>query len=324
MYQKLYNMRMRKIIITLLFVLCCLSVFVFLSSSSSILLTPITKQITQNSPVSTRSSRGGPSPQTITLVAVGDVMLGRSVNAKMRQLNDFTYPFQKTADILKSADLTFGNLESPFWSDCPTTNTGMIFCADPKAVEGLTFAGFDILSISNNHILNYGQGGLDYTKQILSQNGIEYSDSVNLSMKQWNNETIGILSFNLVTYPKTQPVLEKIKQEVDKVDILVVSLHWGTEYQKKPQVWQVELAHQIIDNGAKVVIGHHPHVTQSTEEYNNGLIFYSLGNFVFDQPWSEETKKGNIAKIIFEGKEIKSWQEIPIYINNLVQPIISN
>ncbi len=100
-------------------------------------------------------------------------------------------------------------------------------------------------------------------------------------------------------------------------------MHWGAEYKKEPALSQKELAHQIIDSGAKIIIGHHPHVTQPTEEYKNGLIFYSLGNFVFDQPWSEETKKGNIAKIIFEGKNIKSFEEIPVYIESS-QPQLTN
>ena len=117
-------------------------------------------------------------------------------------------------------------------------------------------------------------------------------------------------------------MVEEVKKNANKVDVLVVSLHWGGEYQKEPLSWQKDLAHQIIDSGAKVIIGHHPHVTQLTEKYQSGLIFYSLGNFVFDQPWSEETKKGKVAKIIFEGKEIKSFEEIPVYIEDYCQPKI--
>jgi poly-gamma-glutamate synthesis protein (capsule biosynthesis protein) len=263
--------------------------------------------------------------KVVTLMAVGDVMLGRMVNVQMLKYKDFKYPFLKTASLTSSADITFGNLESPIINNCPTTSVGMIFCGRKEAVEGLKFGGFDVLSIANNHILNHGQKGLSQTTELLDKNGIVPSTNnmifLRLAMKQWNNITFGFLSFDLVTYPKA-PVIEEVKKNANEVDILVVSLHWGNEYEKEPRDWQKTLGHQIIDNGAKVIIGHHPHVTQPTEKYHDGLIFYSLGNFVFDQPWSEETKKGKIAKIVFEGKKIKSFEEIPIYIKDYSQPQI--
>lgn len=246
-------------------------------------------------------------------------MLGRFVNVQTQKSKDWRYPFLKIAEITKNSNITFGNLEAPFLDNCPTTSTGMIFCAPPQAIEGLKFAGFNVLSITNNHILNYGQKGLEQTKKILSNFNILYiplsSSNNNLTIKQYNNLTFGFLSFDLVTYPNL-PVVKVVQENTNKVDVLIVSLHWGTEYAKNPSSWQKDLAHQIIDSGARIIIGHHPHVTQPTEEYNNGLIFYSLGNFVFDQSWSEETKKGKIAKIIFEGNKIMSFEEIPVYIEN--------
>jgi len=114
-----------------------------------------------------------------------------------------------------------------------------------------------------------------------------------------------------------------VKENISKVDVLIVSLHWGAEYQKEPNTHQRQLARQAVDAGAKIVLGHHPHVTQPVESYGSGLIFYSLGNFVFDQPWSTETKKGQMTKIIFEGKDIKSYELIPIYIHDFCQPQLS-
>ena len=263
-------------------------------------------------------------PQT-TLLAVGDIMLGRYCNVQMLKQRNFRYPFLKTADLTSSADITFGNLEAPFVENCPTTGTGMIFCARPEAIEGLKFAGFDVLSLANNHILNYGQGSLEQTQSILSSSNILYSplsSSNNITMKQFNNVNYGFLSFDLVTYPNAQ-VIEKVKENISKVDVLIVSLHWGAEYQKEPNTHQRQLARQAVDAGAKIVLGHHPHVTQPVESYGSGLIFYSLGNFVFDQPWSTETKKGQMTKIIFEGKDIKSYELIPIYIHDFCQPQLS-
>jgi len=331
----LFNMKRNKrspfpFIITLSFfliVIISLTTFVF---SSPLFTPPADKKVPTSAktlliPKFSLSSFIPQKDKETTLLAVGDIMLGRYCNVQMLKQRNFRYPFLKTADLTSSADITFGNLEAPFVENCPTTGTGMIFCARPEAIEGLKFAGFDVLSLANNHILNYGQGSLEQTQSILSSSNILYSplsSSNNITMKQFNNVNYGFLSFDLVTYPNAQ-VIEKVKENISKVDVLIVSLHWGAEYQKEPNTHQRQLARQAVDAGAKIVLGHHPHVTQPVESYGSGLIFYSLGNFVFDQPWSTETKKGQMTKIIFEGKDIKSYELIPIYIHDFCQPQLS-
>lgn len=262
------------------------------------------------------------SPRLTTLIAVGDIMLGRNVNQKMIKYQNFKYPFEKTASFLSTADITFGNLESPFFKSCPIIGTGSFsFCADYRSMEGLLLAGFDVLGLENNHILNFGQEGLSQTKTFLTKNQILPSMAEETVVKKVNNFNFGFLSF---TYDKNlDQALIKVREEKDKVDILIVSLHWGNEYQKEPPKSQKELAHKLIEAGAKVVIGHHPHVTQPFEKYQDGLIFYSLGNFVFDQMWSEETRKGLVAKINFEGKEIKDFQTYQVLISDYSQPDFS-
>lgn len=255
----------------------------------------------------------------ITVLAVGDIMLGRHCNVQMKEKNDWSYPFLKTAKLTQKKEIAFANLEAPFVQNCPTSSTGMIFCAPFPAIEGLKFAGINLVSLANNHILNYGQEGLTQTKELLDQNQISYTDSQRLTFKNIDGVDFGFLAFDLVTYPQTE-IISKVKENKNLVDVLIVSLHWGAEYQPKPNKQQEILAHQLIDNGVKVVLGHHPHVIQPIEEYNHGLIFYSLGNFVFDQDWSEETKKGEIAEIIFEEKEIKSYRTVPVYMQNFCQP----
>lgn len=240
----------------------------------------------------------------------------------MLEYKDWKYPFLKTARLLRSADITFGNLESPFTDNCQSFVTGMSFCARKEAIEGIKYAGFSLLGLSNNHIYNHGKEGKNFTINLLAQNNIQYADENNLAIYQFNNVSSGFLAFDLTINNNPQPILTAVKKYAPQVDILIVSLHWGVEYEKEPRKWQKDLAYQIIDSGAKLIIGSHPHVTQPTEEYNNGLIFYSLGNFVFDQMWSEETKRGKIAKIVFEGKNIKSFEEIPIYIVDYSQPQI--
>ncbi|RJR25811.1 CapA family protein [Candidatus Microgenomates bacterium] len=265
-----------------------------------------------------------PPQRTIVLRAVGDVMLGRMVNVKMLENNDFKYPFLKTAELLSTADLTFGNLESPIIDNCKTTKTGMVFCGRKESIEGLFFAGFDIVSIANNHILNQGREGRKQTIKLLSEKNILASDSENLAIVNVNGVSFGFLSFDLTVTNNPEPLVKKVKESVSKADLVIVSLHWGAEYLKEPFPWQKELGRKLIDEGVKVVIGHHPHVTQPTEEYKDGLIFYSLGNFVFDQMWSEETKKGQIAEIFFEEKQIKSYKTIPIYITDYCQPVLGS
>lgn len=264
-------------------------------------------------------------PKEITLIAAGDVMLGRAVNGRIHQNRDFTYPFLKSASFLKEADITMINLEAPFVENCPITNTGMIFCADLESVAGLVFAGIDIANIANNHIGNYGKKGLIKTIDLLRENNIHpigsllFDDSQD-SIINVKGLTLGFLDFNLVDKYEPSIIFNQINQLKSRVDILIISVHWGVEYQKQPTKTQIELAHQMIDSGASLIIGHHPHVVQPTEEYHGKLIIYSLGNFVFDQPWSEETKKGMVAKITFKDKKIIKSEFTKIYIPNTYQP----
>lgn len=257
----------------------------------------------------------------IVLVAVGDVMLGRSVNAKMRSLSDFTYPFLKTADFLKEADITFANLESPFYDFCPTTNEGMIFCADPQAVEGLVFSGIDIVNLANNHTRNYGSKGVEKTKNLLNWSAITpLGPEDDLLVKEVKGTKFGFLGFNLTGRFQKEEIIRKVKESAGKADILVVSFHWGIEYAKNPSSWQKDLAHQMIDAGADLILGHHPHVIQEVETYKRTPIVYSLGNFVFDQPWSQETRKGLVGIFTFQDKKLAKSEFKKIYIKNFCQP----
>jgi len=259
--------------------------------------------------------------ELITLITVGDVMLGRSVNAKMRSLNDFTYPFLKTAEFLRSADLTFINLESPFYDDCPITNTGMILCADPRAIEGLILAGIDLANLANNHIRNYGQEGLNLTKSLLQDNFLTpLGPEQNLIIKKIKGTKFGFLGFDLTSGYQEEKVVEAIKKNKPQVDLLIVSFHWGIEYAQEPASWQIELAHQVIEAGADLILGHHPHVIQKVEDYHGSKIVYSLGNFVFDQPWSEETKKGLVGIFTFQDKKLIKSEFKETYIHNYSQP----
>lgn len=255
-----------------------------------------------------------------TLVATGDVIPARAVNFQIVTKKDFKWPFLNTALLLKSADLTLINLETPLLKNCPLTQTGMVFCGDEKNIEGLIFAGVDVANLANNHSENYGKQGLDYTKNLLSQNGILISDNSNIAIKQYNNIKFGFLGYNAILPLDKNLVASQIQQAKKEADILIVSYHWGAEYQSLPAQETIELARLSVDNGADLIIGNHPHWIQPVEIYKNKLIMYAHGNFVFDQMWSEKTKEGVVGKYTFYGPHLIDAEFFPIYIKDFGQP----
>ncbi|MFA5076227.1 MAG: CapA family protein [Patescibacteria group bacterium] len=275
-------------------------------------------------------------PATITLVAVGDIMLSRHVAWQMHQADDFTLPFKNLAPLLSQADITFGNLESPFATGQPIFE-GMSFKAQPEAIAGLKLAGFDVLSLANNHNLNQGRQGLLYSLDYLNDNGIlpigagvDFITAHQGVKIKVNDTTFGFLAYTyepIVNY--SSPVLnnfdfEQLSQDITQLkkeaDIIVVSMHAGIEYTFLPNQQQQDFAHRAIEAGASLIIGHHPHVTQLVEQYNEGWIFYSLGNFVFDQEWSQETKEGLVLQAIWENKKLVSLKLQPVIIENYSTP----
>jgi len=259
----------------------------------------------------------------VEIILTGDVMLGRSVMAiSLKTKNDPNYPFEKVGETLKSADLTFINLESPIVEDCPFTNSGFTFCADPKMVSGLKFAGIDVATLANNHTLNYGEEGLKKTSKILEENEIKVVGMDNLVIQTKKETKFGFLGFNFTQKNIKQTNLDLVKDSKGKVDVLIVSVHWGEEYQAKANKVQKEIAKKLVEAGADIVVGHHPHWVQDEEEINGKPVYYSLGNLVFDQMWSEETKKGIIVKLTFENQKLVKEEKLPIYIEKIGQPIL--
>ena len=267
-----------------------------------------------------------PKEVEVNLIAVGDIMLSRNVDGKMEEHKDYKYPFLKTAQFLKSTDITFGNLECPITPGRDIKTGEIVFRADIESTEGLKYAGFDILSLANNHTPNFGQEGLKNTFKYLSQAGILYvgagqdeeeahtpkifeKDGIKISFLAYNDSDVVPPSYEAMGNRAGTAFMniEKMKADVRKTktksDFLIVSMHSGTEYAKNPNQRQINFAHSAIDAGADLVIGHHPHVIQDSEEYKGKYIIYSLGNFVFDQMWSEETREGLIAKIKIKFKE---------------------
>lgn len=251
--------------------------------------------------VSRRSECPPPEP-SITLVAVGDVLLDRGIAKKIAN-NGFDWPFAKVAETIRAADIAFCNLECPLSKGAHKVTKFICFRADPKNLACVSDAGFDIVSTANNHALDAGRRGLMETLGHLDDAGIAHAGSgANLEAAESptildvNGVKVAFLARNLlfpegVWYRTDAPTIagldesrieEQIADAHEKADVVIVSLHWGIEYRKKPTDAQIALGRKLIDAGANVVLGHHPHCTQPVEEYHGGVIAYSLGNFLFD------------------------------------------
>lgn len=268
-----------------------------------------------------------PNQDTRTLITTGDVMLGRFVNFKTQETQNFNLPFENTASLLRSADLVFINLENPLIDPCPTTTSGMKFCSYTKNIEGLKYAGIDVANLANNHIGNYGDQGIKTTVGKLSEAGISYTGLNNITIKDVRGLKFAFIGFNDVaplikdvSIANKELIIKMVKDAREQADIVIVAFHWGNEYTINVTERQKEFAHTAIDAGANLVTGNHPHWIQPIEIYNNGVIFYSHGNFVFDQFWSKKVQEGIVGKFIFDGKILAAVEISPIVISNNGQP----
>lgn len=281
-------------------------------------------------------------PKNVSLVFVGDIMFDRGVKNSVMKNGDGDYAFLfQNANFLKNADISFGNLEGPISDKGEDLRNLYSFRFEPSAIKALKNSGLDVLSIANNHIGDWGKIAFEDTISRLDASGIipvgggqSLKDAGEVKVVEKNGFRIGFLAFsdmgpNWLEATEDSPGILIIKDSkfvtlvrhaASEVDILVVSLHFGEEYQKNANDRQKKLAHLAIENGAKIVVGHHPHVIQEVERYKNGIIAYSLGNFIFDQNFSKETMQGLALEIILSGTEIVSVKQNKIKINKFFQP----
>lgn len=281
----------------------------------------------------------------VSLIAVGDLMLSRDVAKKIKTKKDINYPFLLVKDYLKKGDIVFGNLESPITAGREIQTNEMVFRADPGTEKALKEAGFNILSLANNHTPNFGQSGLKDTFRLLKEAGLQYvgaganADEANapryleakdlkFAFLAYNDPLLVPKSYEAkddhhgTAFMDIEKMMEAVKEAEEKADFVIVSMHAGKEYAEMPNQSQINFARAAIDAGADFVIGHHPHVVQKMEQYKGKYIFYSLGNFVFDQMWSEETKEGVIVKVFFNKNGPTRFEAQPVLIEDFSQPRI--
>ena len=243
------------------------------------------------------------------LAAVGDLLFDRKVTRTSKQKGDLNYPLLETAEIFRQADLAFGNLE------CPLSTRGKqinMFRGDPAVAEVLAEAGFDVISLANNHIFDYGEVAFFDTIACLQEKGIVpigVGENINEARTpksvRVNGTTVAFLAYTQIgpgfTYTRVPQhwaatvelpgvaearadyIRMDVKRAKTEADLVIVSFHWGNEYVHYPTEHQKAWGRTALAAGADLVIGHHPHVLQGIEFGEKGVIAYSLGNFVFDQ-----------------------------------------
>ena len=280
-----------------------------------------------------------PGQKRTTVVAVGDIMLSRNVGAIIRKKKDVNYPYADTRDFTRGADIAFANLETSITPGRPIVTGEMTFRADPETVNGLADAGFDVVSLANNHTPNFGQKGLADTFKYLRDAGIAYAgagqdyaaapapaiverNGLRFAFLAYNDHDVVPESYAAADGHAGTAIMQAVavtagvKAARAVADVVIVSMHSGHEYAYVPNKAQVEFAHAAIDAGADLVIGHHAHVVQTVERYGGKMIFYGLGNFIFDQQWSVPTREGMAVRITFEGSRVTAAEAFPVYVTD--------
>ena len=282
------------------------------------------------SPSNTEESK---SAKVTKLIFGGDVMLGGFIDSALEKNKN---PFSNLESTIKNADIAFCNLEGPFTKSEKKIKKEFNFKVEPEKVKYLSEAGFDVVSLANNHLYDYDGKGLEDTLYNLDRTSISYCGA-GMSIKKARKMSIiekNGMKFAFLAYTTTQPSemyagekkpgvayanADWIKEDVSKAknlaDIVIVSYHGGTERSYSPTEKQKELARLAIDSGADIVIGHHPHVLQGVEEYKKGFIAYSLGNFTFGAYKGNEIKESAILKIKVNKHGIEDYSFIPIDIS---------
>jgi poly-gamma-glutamate synthesis protein (capsule biosynthesis protein) len=262
------------------------------------------------------------------MIAVGDVMTDRNVWGAI-QSNGAQSIVAKVRPELGEADIRFANLECPIASVGPHDPNNCSFRADPRSIEVLKDAKLSIVSLANNHFLNAGHEAALQTMSLLSKNGIAYAGAQPDRTKGSDPTFLTVgglrlgflaytdLSFEHGSYSKVDAKRDRFVAQVraakTRCDVLIVSFHWGEEYQQLPSVRQRKLGHLAIDSGADCVLGHHPHVLEGVESYHGHPILYSMGNFIFDQREGERMESAIFHLYFTEGSGWKI-EATPIWI----------
>ena len=272
----------------------------------------------------------------IQILFTGDLMFDRGIRYYANKNSSNEFIFNKVYPTLAKSDLVVSNLEGPITDNKsissgtePGSSNNYIFTFDKSVADTLFAENIKLVDLGNNHILNFHNAGVKSTEEYLSDAGVEYFGSPNGNksiIKNIDGLKIAFVSYNEFaesTNLDQAQTISEIQKLKTQSDLIIVFCHWGVEYTAEPTDAIKDLAHQFINAGADVIIGSHPHVKQSTEIFNNKKIYYSLGNFVFDQYFDEDVRNGLgvILKIDPETKKLE-FEDLNFYLQSGGQTII--
>lgn len=264
----------------------------------------------------------------------GDVLLDRGV-ARQIKLKGADALFANISSIFKKSDATVINLECVLSDTSDPIEKQFNFRASCSLATYLNGAGITHASIANNHSFDHGVLGFNNTMNALSNNGVSpIGESQTPVLIKKGNQTVALFGVNMVTnelpsesydyiYSPTQTELVNVINSYNKEypdHLIAVNIHWGYEYREFPSSVQQELGKKLIDSGAKIIVGHHPHVLQPIEYYKDGVIVYSLGNLVFDQEMLN-TKHSILLTLNIKNHKIRELAIKKILIKNSLPAI---
>ena len=244
------------------------------------------------------------------LFVVGDVFLGRAVE-RILDTHGLDYSYKQLDGLWSTEDVVLANFEAAIpTTHTPTPDFGFQFSVRSDIAAQLVSHGFTHVSLANNHSYDFGRSGYRGTKEALAQTGLQawgdvtagtssvtYVEQGGISIALVALTTVGI-KYNDAVYT------DLVRSAKDQADYVLVYIHWGTEYERTSNVAQQTLAHDLITAGASTIVGHHPHVVQEIGWYDGVPIFYSLGNFIFDQYFSADVQEGLMLAIDFSDTSI--------------------
>jgi len=289
-------------------------------------------------------------PPVTRILLTGDIIPARCVYSRHRALDDYTAAFRDVGDALWAADIAVGSLDAPLSDVATPTACEQTFnlLAPARSVEGLSAAGFDVMTVATNHAKDCGSagfvcnnrsfldtlanlkgkgiapvgGGVDLATArapvVIERNGVRFAflgyDDVSSSFYGATASLPGTATLS------ASNLIEDIAAAKAVADVVIVLPQWGTEYTPTPTSRQTDLARIAIEAGADIVAGNHPHVVQGVEWFEEGFVAYALGNFVFDQDWSVETQQGAVLEATFSGSRLISLRLVPVRIRDMYKP----
>jgi poly-gamma-glutamate synthesis protein (capsule biosynthesis protein) len=291
------------------------------------------------------------SVPTTSLAAVGDMIPSRHVAEQMEK-RGVTWPFKRIAPLVRDADITLGSLECALSDREKPPTSGTYFIAPSEAIKGLEMLSLDVATLANNHSTDFGLPPLYDTISLLDKSGIEhcgggsdFDEAHGAAYLEAGGTRFAFLSYNSIKdsidakpdegglawismdpyYPDNPADFEQVEEDVRRAkaqaDFVIACFHWSKEYEYHPNPSMVSLAHKACDAGADMVIGQHPHTVQSVEYYKGKFITYCMGNFIFDQRFSEQVRQGYVLRCGLKKGNLVSLALLPYRINDLCQTV---